>query len=936
MRKLINTIFLLLLSISGFAQYPKVRNFSKETYKAGSQTWCITQDHGGNMYFANSGILEFDGLEWSLTQTVNRSSARSLLYDEKSERLYFGAANEFGFIHIDENNCRQYVSLSKDLETNMEDIWAIHIIDDQVWLREQNSIYHTDLQSIKQISFSDKISCSSIIDGRFLIFVNNQGVHELDSDNRFVLLKNTESLKNERVVAILEYKSNPMFVCADGDIYIHQEGKLIPFEHDFKNAAVNATIYCAQTDGRYLALGTVKDGVYIIDLDSEYRIHLNTYSGLQNNTVLSMFFDRDGNLWLGLDKGIDLIQLKSNEYSLFGNSDRFGSGYASAIHNGELWLGTNQGLYHAPYIEGGPLPDDDKFRSVDMVKGQIWSLISYDEVLFCCHDRGIYVIKNGRCRHIQLNGTWKLERLKEWPDYLLGSTYDQLFLLKKESGEWVFDCWIDGFNDASKAFEEDSDGTIWFYHWIKGLFMLDFDMQTKSITDIRFMSKSNGFPEDWSNIPIEVNSKVLFTTTKGFYSYDQYSDHAYPLQRMNSLFATTPESASVYLSPYDYGYFSSSDLQAVTYKDEDGNDLMDSLSLKGLSSKRIPGFEDTRSLSERELLVNTDEGFSIINIENIRKPGRGIAPQVYLKSIYTDNDECIYSALNSQSNKATSLDLDYEDNTLVVTAAYPVYESNNGVEFSFMLEGYDKQWSQFSENNLKEYTRLPHGDYTLKVRARDNLHGNISESSMSIRIDAPWYYSTPAIITYILICILLGILAYKLMYRYSIRHARSMSIKKEKELRRQQMKLDLERKAQDLAASTMNVIRKNEMLLEIDSELEKAVENIVDDRNKSLKILSRIRSQIHENIQHDDAWKTFEENFDIVYNDYLKRLSKNHPQLTVADKKMCAYLKMGLSSKDIAPLLNITVRSVEMTRYRLRKKLGLSREDNLTEFLQKF
>ena len=93
---------------------------------------------------------------------------------------------------------------------------------------------------------------------------------------------------------------------------------------------------------------------------------------------------------------------------------------------------------------------------------------------------------------------------------------------------------------------------------------------------------------------------------------------------------------------------------------------------------------------------------------------------------------------------------------------------------------------------------------------------------------------------------------------------------------------------------------------------------------------------IKENIQHDNIWQQFEENFDIVYDDFLKRLGEQYPQLTVSDKKMCAYLKMDLSSKEIAPLLNLTVRSVEMTRYRLRKKLGLSHENNLTEFLQNF
>ena len=167
---------------------------------------------------------------------------------------------------------------------------------------------------------------------------------------------------------------------------------------------------------------------------------------------------------------------------------------------------------------------------------------------------------------------------------------------------------------------------------------------------------------------------------------------------------------------------------------------------------------------------------------------------------------------------------------------------------------------------------------------------------------------------------------------------RKMQMRKEneEEMMKRKMKMELDHKAQDLAASTMNVIRKNEILLDIDYELESLSENMTADRNTMLKRLAKIRHMIKENIQHDNIWQQFEENFDIVYDDFLKRLGEQYPQLTVSDKKMCAYLKMDLSSKEIAPLLNLTVRSVEMTRYRLRKKLGLSRENNLTEFLQNF
>ena len=242
-----------------------------------------------------------------------------------------------------------------------------------------------------------------------------------------------------------------------------------------------------------------------------------------------------------------------------------------------------------------------------------------------------------------------------------------------------------------------------------------------------------------------------------------------------------------------------------------------------------------------------------------------------------------------------------------------------------MLEKYDEGWSQYSSADTKEYTGLPAGKYTYKVKAKTSDSEKIYETQLGITIGTPWYLTWFAILCYLLIIAGLALLGQEVIRNYMRRKARIM-----------QMKLDLDHKAQDLAASTMNVIRKNETLLSIDKNLAKVIEYMAEDRNKSLKILGKIRSEIKENIQHDDVWQQFEGNFDIVYNELLKRLGERFPNLTVSDKKMCAYLKMDLSSKEIAPLLNMTVRSIEMTRYRLRKKLGLRREESLTEFLQNF
>jgi DNA-binding CsgD family transcriptional regulator len=132
----------------------------------------------------------------------------------------------------------------------------------------------------------------------------------------------------------------------------------------------------------------------------------------------------------------------------------------------------------------------------------------------------------------------------------------------------------------------------------------------------------------------------------------------------------------------------------------------------------------------------------------------------------------------------------------------------------------------------------------------------------------------------------------------------------------------------------MNLVQKGEFLNKLKEELDK----ILNESNEP-KVKSNIRKTIkllNENAQLDEDWEQFSQYFDQVHEDFLKRLRDAYPQLTPKDQRLCTYLKMNLSTKEIAPLLNISVRGVEISRYRLRKKMDLPTEINLNEFMMKY
>lgn len=95
-------------------------------------------------------------------------------------------------------------------------------------------------------------------------------------------------------------------------------------------------------------------------------------------------------------------------------------------------------------------------------------------------------------------------------------------------------------------------------------------------------------------------------------------------------------------------------------------------------------------------------------------------------------------------------------------------------------------------------------------------------------------------------------------------------------------------------------------------------------------------SQINHNIEHDKDFDVFQSNFNVLHSDFFNALEKRYSNLTRNEKVLCAYLKMNLSSKEIASLLNITIRGVEVSRYRLRKKLEIDKDINLNDFMNSF
>ena len=233
------------------------------------------------------------------------------------------------------------------------------------------------------------------------------------------------------------------------------------------------------------------------------------------------------------------------------------------------------------------------------------------------------------------------------------------------------------------------------------------------------------------------------------------------------------------------------------------------------------------------------------------------------------------------------------------------------------------------------------GDYTFKIRAKIANSSLENIAYYSFRISKPWYATNFAIILYIVILLIVAYRinkAYKNYYKEKEQNLidennlllEIKELESEQQLmklRNEQLSQDVDSKSRELAVSTMSLINKNELLTVIKEDLKKT-----NDDGGSRNIKSVILA-INKNISEEDTWRVFKEAFDTADKDFLKKVKLAHPLLTPNDLRLCAYLRLNLSSKEIAPLLNISVRSIEIKRYRLRKKMELTHEQGLVEYI---
>jgi len=412
---------------------PYVQNYTKALYQSGNQNWSITRDAHGIMYFGNAdGLLSFDGKYWQLHTMPNGLIVRSVAADGKG-KVYTGAFGEFGYWENNAKGFLTYHSLIPKVPRKYlpnEEIWKIYADGNRVIFQSFGSIYIYANNRISVIKAPNPFLFLFKSGNRFFVEQVNAGLFEL-KNNSLNYIAGSSILGNSGVLSILPFKNNKYLIgTAKNGLFIYDNKQITPWNNqanDFlKTYQLNNG---AVIPGKYFAYGTILNGVVIIDTAGNVVQHINKSSGLQNNTVLSLYTDNEQNLWAGLDNGIDRIEVNSPLYFYFDKTGNFGTVYSSSIFNNKIYLGTNQGLFYSDWIPGGDnrLFQQFDFKLIPGSQGQVWDLSLIDGRLLCGHNDGTYQVNGDAITKISdINGGWTIKKIS--PNLLLQGTYTGLVI----------------------------------------------------------------------------------------------------------------------------------------------------------------------------------------------------------------------------------------------------------------------------------------------------------------------------------------------------------------------------------------------------------------------------------------------------------------------------------------------------------------------------
>lgn len=927
----------------------KITNYTRSQFNADPQFWTMCEDDQGITIFGNNdGAVFFDGNHWNKINLPNNSSVRSLL-KTKSGKIYAGGYNEFGTLQKNEFGQYYYTSLIEELQlTNkhIENVWQIQEINNAIVCRTFNGLIVITGKTALFIPCNQSFLNSAVINNRYFVHDANHGIYSYNIVEKELELVFEAGKFNNEEISAMHYSGKPnsiLLFTKSGSIYsgntLNKEVvKIVSLFNENQNDQITCAI---QKNAQTILIGTLNSKVIEFSTNGFLNYHNPSYSGLKNIAIHNLYKSKD-NFWVLYNNGLSFVDYNPSYINLFDKA----SVYDVLIHNSKIYLATNSGVYYADMSINNVPGTYYNFIKLNGIQGQTWSVTLASNDVIIGHDNGLFVLDGLKPIKIgSESGFWKITPIKGKENSYLASNYTGLFLLKKIVDKWEIIHKIKGFDESARDILPSGEkNTYWICHGYQGVFKVHLNQDyTKAIAVEHFTDK-NGLKSFYNVNVTKWKNEIIFTTNTGIYSYNAVKNKFLLHSKLNNILDPTKNTRKLitygsktwFVSDDEAGYFFTNTKDKLIHKD-----LF--LNLKGYFNR---GMECIVPISENQIVFGSNLGLFFYNLKN--NLTTTTVPTLLTSIHYNVNQKQLAAALDNSKTK------EFPNKTDGLRFEYAAPEMTKGtqIQFSHKLEPIDKSWSAWQNTSSKEYTHLSPGTYTFMVKSR-NLSGiNGKETTYHFTILPKWYQTNFAFILYILFSVLfIYFISFRIRKKIEKERIKAQleaeKTKKLLELELEQLKLirdkekinavkihleeDVIEKSKQLANYTLLLSQKKELFSDLQNDLKNLRE--INKNDETRKKITQIFQKLHQNKIGEEYMEIFDVNFEKVNHNFFEKLKEINPTLTKRELRLCAFVKMDLSNKEIAPLLNISIRGVENARYRARKKLNVQHEENFVSYL---
>jgi ligand-binding sensor domain-containing protein/DNA-binding CsgD family transcriptional regulator len=927
---------------------PYVKNFTEEDINFNLSVHGISQHENGILYFATpKGLLEFDGVRWNRYQHKSESDLRAVFFkDEK--HIFTSGHGGFGYWSTDRIGKLNYTSLffkQPQKDAPLLPIFShINEVNGKILFQSFQQIisYDPDLKTTRTINAQRGFEKLLVSKNRAFVQDNSLGLFEI-IDNTLQLIQGTANTKL-KIVNIFVKKDGVLSIATKNNGFWTIKGNSL-----FKNKwPINdlmqryITNEVEELDSEKYIVGTLRKGVFIIDSSGKTLLHQQKKNGLLENSIKAIFTDANRHVWLGMENGISFLQTGSNNSYLLDYDGTFGTVYTSFLQDNKLYVGTNQGLFYKDILD-----PDSEMKLIDTSVGQIWKIEKRNNTVLVGTEEGVYSLVNNKLRLIHKEGgAWIFKKHPKFEKLLYIGFYSGIGVFKFIDGQWVFHKKWDNYGESSRFIEFDKFGDLWVSHPSKGYYRLQLSDNGLDLTNYEFYGIDDPNVAAFAYL-CKIDETLVFFNPKGFFIYDRLENSFTPHKYSTYLFKNTKDINSIVQDGNRFWYATPNSLGFIK---RDRNRFENNKnSFYAIRNKHLKDFNKFEKLNDSIIAIGINNG--VVFHSHPKDESKAEIMQPTIRSIqFISKKDSILSPISS----TLRIEVPSGNNFLKIGLALPKTPLANSYKVQYKLTGLNEDWSAWDYASELNFPGLSPGKYQFEMRAGGENESPSEITRIEFEIQAPWYLTSFAFSAYIAL-----LLSINLLYRTYFKKKTELQIttvkqdeadkrktqeeqfhldklETEKEmllLREENLNLELKKKNAAIASSTLNNIKKNELLIDLVKDIKKIDKELV---NSALHYpIKKVIKKIDNHLVDKEDWLTFQLHFTNSHSQFFKNLREKHPDLSSNEIKLSAYLKLNLSSKEIASLMNIAITSVEQSRYRLRKKFKLEKDMNLTNYIQK-